>query len=159
MRHKRHSTLASGTRRGIHVAEPPHPTMRLTCILTFAVLGLILFPQPALAVKPWRSGFAAHPTSLPIGTQLDARRLKETQLSPTPRHGPIGHSLSRGDKLKRYVTTPPKRGGGRASFDPFRGARRSAAAGRLPQYNRVRPHTELGRLPSTQRPRYFTAPH
>lgn len=159
MPHDPHSALASGTRRGIHDAQPPHPTMRLTCLLTFAILGLILIPQPALAVRPWRTGFAAHPTTLPADTQLDARGLKGTHLSPTPRNGPIGHFLSRGDRLHRYVYMPAKRGGGRASFDPLRGARRAAAVGRLPQYNRVRPHTELGRLPATQRPHYFTAPH
>ena len=150
--------LARGTRHDIDDRDPSPSHMRFTSILTLVFLGVLAVPREASAVKAWHSGFAAHPTSLPISGQLEARNLRSTHLSPTPSNGPIGHFLSRGDKLTRWVYTPAKRGGGRSAFDPVRGSRRGTY-GRLPQVNRVQPHTERGHLPSIQRPRYFTAPH
>jgi hypothetical protein len=85
--------------------------------------------------------------------------LQKTTLTETKHNGPLLHLLPRNDRLKKYVATPEKRGGGRSAIDPLKGARRAGATGAKVVYNRTRPFSDQGRYPQAQRDHSFTPAH
>ena len=133
-------------------------SMRPPLLLLTAALATALFPLPARAVRPWHSEVTKHPVGLSDATPLHGVSLQKKGLTETKRNGPQLHVLPRNDRLKKYVSAPQKRGGGRSAIDPLKGARRASATGAKVVYNRTRPFSDHGRLPQAQRAHTFTVP-
>jgi hypothetical protein len=133
--------------------------MRSSLLLLSAALATALFPLPARAVRPWHSEVTKHPVGLSDATPLRGINLQKKALTETKRNGPQLHVLPRKDRLRKYVSTPQKRGGGRSASDPLKGARRGASTGAKVAYNRTRPFSDHGRLPQPRREHTFTVPH
>ena len=119
----------------------------------------MLFPPPARAVRPWHSEVTKHPVGLSDATPLHGVTLQKKGLTETKRNGPQLHLLPRNDRLKKYVSTPQKRGGARSAINPLKSARRGASTGAKVVYNRTRPFSDRGRLPQAQREHTFTFLH
>ena len=132
--------------------------MRPPFLFLIAALATALFPQPAWAVRPYHSTVTVHPKGLSDAKGLHEIALKKKGLSDTKHNGPILHLLPRDDRLKKYVSTPERRGGARSPSDPFKSGRRGAATGAKTVYNRTRPYSDPGRYPQAQRLHTVTVP-